>query len=283
MIDGAHAPITGSSAGLPQTGAKGEKRQPQPFSRSGGGDLKSLGHLPRVFFWTGAGRTIGAVSGLFVPGWGAPPGLYEAGLPAGWEALEPPGYAATHGRVDAYRRWLDCELDRRGEPTPLAGHSMGAALAILVAADRPDAVERLVLLSPAGLPLAKSLPAILATFTGQVAHRRYSASHVAGSVGRVLRAPRAALRLARAVHDLDLRPQLERVRAASVPATVVGCLSDRLTTPDHCRRLAGLLGAEYREVEAPGGHIWMIADRTLLASELAELDARGPRGVHTVL
>jgi pimeloyl-ACP methyl ester carboxylesterase len=222
------------------------------------------------------------VSGLFVPGFGAVPGLYAAGLPPGWETLELPGYATAHGRLDAYRRLLEGELLRRPDPTPLAGHSMGAALAVLAAAKRPDAVERLVLLSPAGLPLTKSLPAILATYTGQVARGRYSPGHVAGSVGRVVRAPRSALLLARSVHDLDLRPELERARAAAVPAVVVGCSSDRLTTPDHCRRLAALLGAEYRELDAPGGHIWMIADPTLLASALAETDARGARGVHTV-
>jgi homoserine acetyltransferase len=71
-------------------------------------------------------------------------------------------------------------------------------------------------------------------------------------------APRAALRLAREVHDLDLTPELEHVRALGVPCTVVGCSSDRLTTCAHCRRLAGLVGADYRELEAPDGHIWVV-------------------------
>ncbi len=35
------------------------------------------------------------MSGLFVPGWGADPALYQSGLPHGWAALRPPGYRRT--------------------------------------------------------------------------------------------------------------------------------------------------------------------------------------------
>jgi pimeloyl-ACP methyl ester carboxylesterase len=78
---------------------------------------------------------------LFVPGWGAPATLYEPGLPTGWRALEPPSFG---GSLTDYRRWLGLELHRRGR-SPLGGHSMGGALAILAAADSPELVERLVL------------------------------------------------------------------------------------------------------------------------------------------
>jgi homoserine acetyltransferase len=50
---------------------------------------------------------------------------------------------------------------------------------------------------------------------------------------------------------------------------VIGCSTDELITPAHCRRLADLLGASYREVRAPDGHIWMITHPELLAAELA--------------
>jgi homoserine acetyltransferase len=81
-------------------------------------------------------------------------------------------------------------------------------------------------------------------------------------------APRAALRLARSIHDLDLTPELEQIRANGIPCTVIGCVSDSLTTCAHCRRLAALLDAEYRELDAPGGHIWMITAPKRLAAEL---------------
>jgi pimeloyl-ACP methyl ester carboxylesterase len=208
------------------------------------------------------------VSGVFVPGWGAPKGLYTMGLPAGWEALEPPRFRETRGRLPAYRQWLGEEISVREPSVTLAGHSMGAALAILAAVDLPGAVERLILLSPAGLPLGKPLRASLATFAGQVLHGWYPAGELARAVSDVAGAPRAALNLAQAIHDLDLTHELERLRATGLAITVVGCSADRLTTPDHCRRMAALLGASYRELEARGGHIWMIAEPRLLSRAL---------------
>ena len=53
-----------------------------------------------------------------------------------------------------------------------------------------------------------------------------------------------------------------------MPCTVVGCSGDMLTTVEHCRRIAELLGASYRELDAAGGHIWMIAEPRRLADEL---------------
>jgi pimeloyl-ACP methyl ester carboxylesterase len=209
------------------------------------------------------------LSGLFLPGWGATAGLYRPGLPAGWTALELPSYARTGGDFDAYRRWLGSELGTRSTPVALGGHSMGAALALLAAAAHPERVEELVLIAPAGLPLDKSLPASAATFARQVVRRSYPAGELCRSVAATVRTPRAALRLARAVLALDLSAELEPIRARGIPCTVIGCRTDTLTTAAHSRRLATLLGARYRELDAPSGHIWMIADPGRLAVELA--------------
>ena len=209
------------------------------------------------------------MKGLFVPGWGATAGLYVAGLPEGWEALELPAFRTTHGELIAYRRWLGAEITRRRRPVALAGHSMGGALALLAAVDQPEMVEKLILVSPAGLPLNKPLRASTVTFIGQVARGCYPVGELCRAVARTATAPRAALRLARSVHDLNLTPELERIRPHRIPCTVVGCVSDQLTTPRHCRRLATLLDASYREVDASEGHIWMITEPTRLADELA--------------
>ena len=152
-----------------------------------------------------------------------------------------------------------------------------AALAVLAAVDRPAAIERLILLSPSGLPLRKPIRASLFTFLGQIAHGWYPPTELARAVAGFLGAPRAALRLARTVHDLDLTPALEALGAAGVASTVVGCSTDRLATPGHCRRIAALLGSDYREIEARSGHIWMIAQPELLASALA-VDPFRPAG-----
>ncbi len=166
------------------------------------------------------------MNGLFVPGWAATAGLYAAGLPEGWDALQLPSFRTTRGELSAYRRWLGAELTRRPTPVVLAGHSMGGALALLAAVDQPDLVEKLILLSPAGLPLNKPMWASTATFVGQVARGCYPARELCRALVRTATAPRAALRVAREVHDLDLTPELERICARGIPCTVVGCASD---------------------------------------------------------
>jgi pimeloyl-ACP methyl ester carboxylesterase len=138
----------------------------------------------------------------------------------------------------------------------------------MVAVDRPELVERLILLSPAGLPLTKTMTSSLASFARQVVTGRYRLSHLAQALGRVARSPGRALRLARAAHGLDVRPEIERFRANAVPCTVVGCTTDTLTPASHCRELASLIGADYREVDAPDGHIWPITQPHVLRQEL---------------
>jgi pimeloyl-ACP methyl ester carboxylesterase len=201
-------------------------------------------------------------SALFLPGWGAPATLYEPGLPPEWRALEPPSFAASGGSLAAYSHWLGIELHRRGR-SPLGGHSMGAALAILAAAECPELVERLVLVAPAGLPLQKPIVA------RQVMRGVYPKGTAARALTAIARAPRAALALAEEVRALDLRGECARIRAAGIPVVVVGCSSDTLVTRGHSRMLADALGADYRELSLAGGHMWMLRAHDLLAGVLA--------------
>lgn len=205
---------------------------------------------------------------LFLPGWGAPVSLYRGGLPDGWEALRPPSFRAGGGALERYIDWLLGVVEREESPVVLAGHSMGGALAVLAAVARPERVSRLVLISPAGLPLRKPLRASVATFVAQVSHGVYPGAAVCEALLDVARAPRAALALARAVHGLDLTREMETVRAAGIPTTVIGCGGDTLVTTEHCRRSARLLGGTYREVEYPDGHVWMLRGRQQLRHEL---------------
>jgi pimeloyl-ACP methyl ester carboxylesterase len=203
---------------------------------------------------------------LFLPGWGARGRLYRPGLPADWTALQAPELS---GSFDTQLGWIVGELDRRSHAVELAGHSMGGALAIAAAAARPDRVSRLVLFSPAGLPLSKQMAKSLAEFARGVALGRYPWAEVASSVSMALRAPRAAYRLARAVHGADLSAEMTAVRDARIPTTVVGCDSDTLVTVAHCRSIAALLGAGYRELTLGGGHMWMLGAWPRLARELS--------------
>jgi pimeloyl-ACP methyl ester carboxylesterase len=208
------------------------------------------------------------MGGLFVPGWGATAGLYRPGLPEGWVALELPSFRSTGGDFRAYGRWLVAEMARRPSPSPVAGHSMGGTLALLAAAEQPELVEQVIMLSPAGLPLTKPMRASIRTFARQVLRGCYPARELGRMSLGAAAAPRSALRLARTVHGLDLAPELERIRASGVRCTIVGCASDELTTGAHCRELATALGADYREVQAGDGHIWPITEPERVAEEL---------------
>ena len=207
-------------------------------------------------------------SRLFLPGWGAPAALYASGLPASWSVLEPPSFAASGGSLSAYRRWLELELRGRGRSS-LAGHSMGGALAILAAAEMPELVERLVLIAPAGLPLDKPIGHSLHDFLGQLGSGDYPGRTALAAVLGLLRAPRSALALARHVRALDLLRECARVRAAAIPTTVIGCVTDTLVTTDTTRALAAALGARYEELDLRGGHMWMLADRARFAAAVS--------------
>jgi pimeloyl-ACP methyl ester carboxylesterase len=206
--------------------------------------------------------------GLFLPGWGAPASLYRAGAPDGWRVVELPSFRRSRGRLEPY---LDCArtaLAAEPAPVALAGHSMGAALAVLVAHERPELVERLVLVSPAGLALDRPLRSSARAFAGQVLRGCYPAGALRRMALNTLAAPRAALVLARRVESLDLTRELDELRALAIPATVVACNGDRLTTCRHCRQLASALGAGYRELDARDGHIWPVTQPELLRREL---------------
>jgi pimeloyl-ACP methyl ester carboxylesterase len=208
-------------------------------------------------------------SRLFLPGWGTPAALYAPALPPSWRVLEPPSFAASGGSLAPYRRWLELELRGRGRSS-LAGHSMGAALAILAAAETPELVERLVLIAPAGLPLDKPIRQSLRDFLRQVARGDYPRRIAAAALLALARAPRSAYTLAESVRALDLRRECARVRAAGIPTTVIGCVTDTLVTTDRTRALAAALGARYEELDLRGGHMWMLADRSRLATAVAD-------------
>jgi len=196
---------------------------------------------------------------LFLPGLAARGSLYAPGLPQGWIALDPPLLGETRGSFDAHRQWLLEELEQYGRPVSLAGHSLGAALAIAAAADRPDLVEELILFSPAGLPLSKPMRDSLWLLIQQVVQGLYPAKEVVAVVGETIKHPRATHRLAHEAHDLDLSAEMTRIADAGISALVVACASDTLTTPAVCRRIAATLGCVCEQIEG-AGHMWVLSN-----------------------
>src|SRR5262245_51306549 len=84
-------------------------------------------------------------TGLFFPGFCARAHAYSAALPAGWQAYQPPPPSSTLGSLASLREWAVREVQRRPTGVILAGHSMGAALAVLAAATVPERIESLLL------------------------------------------------------------------------------------------------------------------------------------------
>jgi pimeloyl-ACP methyl ester carboxylesterase len=61
---------------------------------------------------------------------------------------------------------------------------MGAAVAICAASERPDLVKRLILFSPAGLPLSKPLRSSFWLLVRQALQGLYPAREVAWEISR---------------------------------------------------------------------------------------------------
>lgn len=205
---------------------------------------------------------------LFLPGLGARARAYAAGLGPAWERLDLPPPAAGGGSFPALRRWLARELLRPPARVVVAGHSLGAALAVAVAAHLPDTVQALVLIAPAGLPVTKPVRHSLADLALQLRRGDHRPADVALASLEAMRAPRSAVRLVRSVRNLDLTREMETVRSRGIEVTVVGCPSDTLVPAERCRRMADLLGGTYREVETDAGHVWPLTRPRLLGSEL---------------
>jgi pimeloyl-ACP methyl ester carboxylesterase len=205
---------------------------------------------------------------IFLPGFGAHATSYAEGLPAGWLALQPPPPSVTGGRLDALVDWLAGELDRHERPALLAGHSMGAALAILATAQNPASTSGLILIAPAGLPLTKPVRASAADVVRRVCDGTLRTREAAHSAVEFAAAPRSTVRLIRSLRHLDLHEEMDRIRRRGIPVTVIGCDSDTLTPPQHCRKAAELLGGSYEELHLDGGHVWMFGRWPCLADVL---------------
>ena len=205
------------------------------------------------------------MSNVFVPGFAALPRFYRPALTPEWTIHEPPSFRQAptfEQRVAALRH----ALESCATPVTLAGHSMGAALAVAAALAQPEDVARLLLVAPAGLPLTKPIRASLRDFCRQVAARVYPPGDLIRALREALAAPLTTLTLARAVRALDLRAELAAVQRRGIPCDIVACVGDTLTPPDHCREIARLSGGRYHEIDAAGGHMWMLVEPAAFAS-----------------
>lgn len=136
--------------------------------------------------------------------------------------------------VDRLAQWLE-EEGLTG--AAVVGHSMGGAVALLLAAERPDAIGRLALIAPAGifesrarrsfvLPVLRSVGGTAARFTqmlrdvariGPLQLWRVASDLLGADVGDALRAVRAPTLIVWGANDRLLPPTLGAVFASEIP------------------------------------------------------------------
>jgi pimeloyl-ACP methyl ester carboxylesterase len=228
-------------------------------------------------------------------------------------AVDLPGFGRSGpypGRdypLDGVAGCVAAALDALGiERHVLVGHSLGGGVAIAYAADRAERIERLVLVSPAGLV---ATGAVRASWRSPALHR--AGREATRLAEPLLAASRRARRLAfaRLVHDPDslavgealalvrgsragrgtpaagiaivnagLRDRLERL---TMPTLVVWGAHDRVLSPDDAARLAAAL-PDGRLAVLPGtGHLPMVEKPEALVDTVAgfALDERPCRVV----
>ncbi len=178
----------------------------------------------------------------------------------GFGAAAPAGRGFDLGEV-ADRVYFDLRAAGVAEPFDLAGHSMGAAVAIVLAARHPAAVRSLVLISPAGL---RPLPFAVGAAAGVAAElfipaRRHAAPLATWSWGRRL------LMAGGVVDGGALSPSVVRELVGnSRGARRIGPALTAVVRADLRPALAGL--------PMPVGALWGSGDRVI-----------PPGGAHTVL
>lgn len=193
---------------------------------------------------------------------------------------------------EAYADWLAARLRERGTgPAHVAGYSMGGTLALLLALRHPQRVRSLALCcsSPCWGRGARSWVAHLwALVAGGWAMEvfqktvlwgfsRFSGSAALRAEVRdmVARADRETmLGLFGPLADLDLRPELSRVR---VPALVVGGGRDWLAATSHQRILAARLAASELHVLPGATHMLCLSRAEELNALLKAFFRNAPR------
>ena len=112
--------------------------------------------------------------------------------------------------------WLSGWMDAVGlERAHLVGHSMGGYVCLRLAASRPEAVRRLVLVAPAGVPTGRSMVGYLGPLLGAALYARPSFLPIL--VRDALRSGPATLwRAARDLLAEDVREDLRRIEAPTL-------------------------------------------------------------------
>ncbi len=197
-------------------------------------------------------------------------------------ALELPGHGQTPGpaldRVEAYASWVAAQLDKSGAtPAAVLGHSLGGAVALTVALERPDLLSGLILLGT-GARL-RVLPAILDGMVDRFSDtvkmivdfaygQGVSLKDKALGVEQMLAVgPQTLLGDFVACNTFDVTDRLAEVK---VPTLVITGEDDRLTPVKYGQSLADAVpGARFMTI-GRAGHVAMVERPDEVTAAVAE-------------
>ncbi len=188
-------------------------------------------------------------------------------LPGYGEAPEPPRTLTMERTADLVAAYLDAEVRA---PVVLVGHSMGAQVAIEVAARHPHTVARLVLVGPSGDPAARTPLSQMSRLMRDLAIE--SPKVIVLGAREYLRAGPNLRRkfFAMRVH----RPETSLPRI-SAPTLVIRGEEDVVAPRAWCERIVEAIG-DARLAEVAGhGHETMIRDAAPAARLIGEFARRG--------
>ena len=183
-------------------------------------------------------------------------------LPGYGEAPEPPRILTVERTADLVAAYVRSEV---GDPVVVVGHSMGAQVALEVAARHPELVSRLVLIGPTVDPAARTARKQIARLLHDIAVE--SPKVIAIGAREYVRAGPHLRGKFRAM--LANRPEavLSRVEA---PTLVLRGEDDVVVSREWCRRIAaGMRRARLDEIP-DHGHETMIRDAAPAARRIQE-------------
>jgi pimeloyl-ACP methyl ester carboxylesterase len=225
---------------------------------------------------------------LFLHGWGLSPQTYKDGIrqltQAGIRVIAPalPGFSGSDGPplraidMPAYGKRIGRLLDVLGidKPVFVVGHSFGGGVAIQLAAERPERVRSLTLVSSVGGAPGKRTGLVSRSWLrwamGSVTElspkelTKSAPGMVRALVPNALRKPITMALTAKLALTVDLADEANALVASGMPVLFIWGDGDRLILPGALGAVAGSLPAEV----VAGRHGWLLTEPEQFATLL---------------
>lgn len=225
---------------------------------------------------------------VFLHGWALGQHSYKRALKRlvhlGCQVWAPamPGFGGTPDlpgedrTFEGYARWVDgfFQAVRIDGPAFVIGHSFGGGVAIKLAHDFPDRVQRLVLVNSVGGSTWSSSGSVVRSMAQRplwdwgihFPRDLMSIGHVTrvlpvileDAVPNLLRNPMAVWRVANLARRADLTAELEQLRDRGLPVVVLWGEQDRIIPKPSFDELCRAIGSSGAVVS--GNHSWLLAD-----------------------